>query len=67
MTFNDLDRAGDTGICVQRCLCDADCSHRAAYCDFSRQDKMDGYGVCLFTNATTRGDAGLQCAAADAG
>jgi hypothetical protein len=67
MTFNDLDRAGDTGLCVQRCHCNEDCSHRAAYCDFTRANEMGGYGVCLFTDATTRGDAGLTCTAADAG
>jgi hypothetical protein len=67
MTFNGLDQAGDTGICVQRCHCNTECSHPAAYCDLSNADTTGGWGVCLFTDTPDAGASGQMCVVQDAG
>jgi hypothetical protein len=57
------DRAGDTGICVQRCQCDDDCEHPSAYCDLGVAEARDGIGVCLYDFTVDAGTRGLACAA----
>lgn len=64
MTFRE-DRAGDAGICVQRCRCNADCDHPSAYCDLEVAEAEDGVGVCLFDFEADAGTPGVQCDAAD--
>jgi hypothetical protein len=57
--------SGDAGICVQRCRCNDDCHHPAAYCDLT--EAREGIGLCAydFNRDTDAGSRGVACESLD--